>query len=314
MKRAATVSVGSVGLVAWGVWFAPVVPMLACRPACGAPLAQAVQEAKSLVVDAGIVSVTLFRERAMVTREAALPAEMGTFELVVKGLPPAVDGDSLAARVEGGRLLDIRYEEARVPNDPTTNAELKAAIVEKLQTENKLTFTPEQILVSVGGKQALYNCFQALLSPGDEVVIFSPYWVSYPDMVRLADGEPKFVETSAETNWTPEPNELRKVLSPRTRAVIFNSPSNPTGAVISRKALEELADVLRGAGLREVSGVVGAHLVTVTTPGDLVGACSEALDLGDDDRLQLTHALVRRRGTTGPIDALLHRTRLLGRR
>lgn len=104
-----------------------------CAPAAafGAPLAQAVQEAKSLVVDAGIVSVTLFRERAMVTREAALPAEMGTFELVVKGLPPAVDGESLAARVEGGRLLDIRYEAARVPNDPTTNAELKAAIAER---------------------------------------------------------------------------------------------------------------------------------------------------------------------------------------
>lgn len=85
-------------------------------------------------------------------------------------------------------------------------------------------------------------------------------------------------------------------------------------AALSGVADDVLADVLRGAGLREVSGVVGAHLVNVTTPGDLVGACCDALDLGDDDRLQLTHALVRRRGTTGPIDALLHRTRLLGRR
>jgi aspartate aminotransferase len=124
--------------------------------------------------------------------------------------------------------------------------ELKTAICEKLERENQLSFTPEQVVVTVGGKQAFYNCFQALLSPGDEVVVFSPYWVSYPDMVRLADGEPKFVETSASENWTPDPKELRKVLSPRTRAVILNSPSNPTGAVISRKALEGIADVLRG--------------------------------------------------------------------
>ncbi|MFZ5446860.1 MAG: pyridoxal phosphate-dependent aminotransferase [Myxococcota bacterium] len=124
--------------------------------------------------------------------------------------------------------------------------ELKAAISEKLERENKLIYTPEQIVVTVGGKQAIYNCFQALLSPGDEVVIFTPYWVSYPDMVWLADGTPKFVETSAADNWTPDPKELRKALSPRTRMVIFNSPSNPSGAVISRPALEALADVLRG--------------------------------------------------------------------
>lgn len=77
---------------------------------------------------------------------------------------------------------------------------------------------------------------------------------------------------------------------------------------------DALAESLRNAGLREVSGVLGAHLVQVTTPGDLVGAFGDALDLGEDERLQLTHALVRRRGTTGPIDALVHRTRLLGRR
>lgn len=124
--------------------------------------------------------------------------------------------------------------------------ELKSAIVEKLERENKLTFTPDQVVVTVGGKQAIYNCFQALLSPGDEVVIFAPYWVSYADMVYLADGVPVIVETSVEDNWTPDPGALRKALSPRTRAVIINSPSNPTGAVISRKALEGLADALRG--------------------------------------------------------------------
>lgn len=144
--------------------------------------------------------------------------------------------------------------------------ELKTAIIEKLERDNKLSFTPEQIVVTVGGKQAFYNCFQALLSPGDEVVIFSPYWVSYPDMVRLADGEPKFVETSADNNWTPDPKELRKVLSPRTRAVIFNSPSNPTGAVISRKALEELADVLRGHDCLIITDDIYERLLYVDGP------------------------------------------------
>lgn len=144
--------------------------------------------------------------------------------------------------------------------------ELKAAIVEKLATENKLTYTPEQIVVTVGGKQAIYNCFQALLSPGDEVVIFAPYWVSYPDMVRLADGEPIIVETSPSENWTPDPRELRKVLSPRTRAVIFNSPSNPTGAVISRKALEGLADVLRGHDCLLITDDIYERLLYVDEP------------------------------------------------
>lgn len=144
--------------------------------------------------------------------------------------------------------------------------ELKTAIAEKLATENKLTYSPEQIVVTVGGKQAIYNLFQALLSPGDEVVIFAPYWVSYPDMVRLADGEPKFVETSAADNWTPDPKELRKVLSPRTKAVIFNSPSNPTGSVISREALIALADVLRGHDCLIITDDIYERLLYVDEP------------------------------------------------
>lgn len=144
--------------------------------------------------------------------------------------------------------------------------ELKTAIAEKLERENKLTFAADQIVVTVGGKQALYNAFQALLSPGDEVVIFSPFWVSYPDMVRLADGEPKIVETSAADNWTPEPGELRKALSSRTRAVIFNSPSNPTGAVISRPALEALAEVLRKHDCLIITDDIYERLLYVKEP------------------------------------------------
>lgn len=144
--------------------------------------------------------------------------------------------------------------------------ELKTAIVEKLARDNKFTVTPEQVVVTVGGKQALYNCFQALLSPGDEVVIFSPYWVSYLDMVYLADGVPVVVETSVEDNWTPEPAALRKALSPRTRAVIFNSPSNPSGAVISRKALEALAEVLRSHDCLIITDDIYERLLYVNEP------------------------------------------------
>ncbi len=144
--------------------------------------------------------------------------------------------------------------------------ELKTGIVEKLARDNKLTFTPEQVVVTVGGKQAIYNCFQALLSPGDEVVIFSPYWVSYPDMVMLADGVPRFVQTSVENNWTPDPAELKKALTPRTKAVIFNSPSNPSGAVISRQALEALAEVLRGHDCLIITDDIYERLLYVKEP------------------------------------------------
>ncbi|GMU61325.1 MAG: aminotransferase [Myxococcaceae bacterium] len=144
--------------------------------------------------------------------------------------------------------------------------ELKSAIVEKFKRENRLAFTPEQVIVSVGGKHALFNCFQALLSPGDEVVIFAPYWVSYPDMVRLADGEPVIIETSAADRWTPDPKELRRALSSRTRAVIFNSPSNPTGSVMPRKALEGLAEVLRHHDCLLISDDIYERLRYVNEP------------------------------------------------
>lgn len=155
--------------------------------------------------------------------------------------------------------------------------ELKNAIAAKLEAENKLHFSAEQIVVTVGGKQALYNAFQALLSPGDEVVMFAPCWVSYPDMVRLADGVPKIVETSAADNWTPTPEALKAALSPRTKAVIFNSPSNPTGAVISRVALESLAAVLRGHNCIVITDDIYERLLYI--PGPFFNIANVAPDL-----------------------------------
>lgn len=124
--------------------------------------------------------------------------------------------------------------------------ELRSAICDKLKADNALSYTPDQVLVSAGGKHSLFNIFQALLSPGDEVIIISPYWVSYPDMVRLADGTPVIVETKAEEGFLPDPKQLEAALTPRTRAVVINSPSNPSGVVLNAQALERIAGALRG--------------------------------------------------------------------
>ncbi|AEI66836.1 pyridoxal phosphate-dependent aminotransferase [Corallococcus macrosporus] len=123
--------------------------------------------------------------------------------------------------------------------------ELREAICAKLEKDNGLRYTPDQVLVTSGGKQALYNFCQAALEEGDEVLIFAPYWVSYPDMVRLAGATPVIVPTREEDGFAPDPDAIRRALTPRTRAVIINSPGNPTGAVYSRAALERIAEVLR---------------------------------------------------------------------
>ncbi len=122
--------------------------------------------------------------------------------------------------------------------------ELKAAIVAKFARENGLTYTPAQVNVSPGGKPVIYNAMVATLSPGDEVVVPTPYWVSYPDMVLLAGGEPVFAHATAETGFKLTPQALEAAISPRTRWLILNSPSNPSGAAYTREELRALADVL----------------------------------------------------------------------
>lgn len=127
---------------------------------------------------------------------------------------------------------------------PDGMSELKEAICRKFQRENNLTYTSDQITVSSGGKQVLYNALCATLNAEDEVVIPAPYWVSYPDMVLLAGGTPVVVKTSAETNYKLTASDLRDALTERTKWFIFNSPSNPTGAGYSYDELKELTDVL----------------------------------------------------------------------
>ena len=123
-------------------------------------------------------------------------------------------------------------------------AELKAAIVEKFRRENDLDYSTSDISVASGGKQILYNALMATLNPGDEVIIPAPYWVSYPDMVRLAGGTPVVVEAGFEAGFRITPDQLEAAITPRTKWLIFNSPSNPTGAGYSPEALASLCDVL----------------------------------------------------------------------
>ena len=123
-------------------------------------------------------------------------------------------------------------------------AELKDAISKKFARENNLTYAPEQITVGTGGKQVLYNALMATLNPGDEVIIPAPYWVSYPDMVRLAGGDPVIVEAGPNAGFRMRPEQLEEAITPKTKWLIFNSPSNPTGAGYSPEQLKSLTDVL----------------------------------------------------------------------
>ena len=122
--------------------------------------------------------------------------------------------------------------------------ELKAAICEKFARENGLSYTPDQVSVASGGKQILYNALMATLNPGDEVVIPAPYWVSYPDMVLLAGGTPVIAETALENGFKLTADQLEAAITDKTKWLIFNSPSNPTGAGYDRAALKALTDVL----------------------------------------------------------------------
>jgi len=122
--------------------------------------------------------------------------------------------------------------------------ELKEAIVAKFKRENGLSYTPAQVNVSPGGKPVIFNAMIASLNPGDEVVIPAPYWVSYPDMVLLAGGEPRFVMTTAETGFKVQAADLEAAITPRTRWVLLNSPCNPSGAAYTRAELRAVADVL----------------------------------------------------------------------
>lgn len=123
--------------------------------------------------------------------------------------------------------------------------EFRKAIVDKFKRDNDLEFTVDQIVVSCGAKQSIANVCLAMLNPGDEVIIFAPYWVSYFEIVKLAEGVPVVLESSVEDDFKVSPDQLREALTDRTRLILFSSPCNPTGSVYTKEELEALAEVIR---------------------------------------------------------------------
>jgi len=123
--------------------------------------------------------------------------------------------------------------------------ELRQAIADKFARDNGLEYRPEQVIVSTGGKQVLFNAFMATLNPGDEVIVPTPYWVSYPEMVALCGGTVVYAETTLENGFKLTPAALEAAISPKTKWLMFNSPSNPSGAAYSRDELKALTDVLK---------------------------------------------------------------------
>ncbi|MCD6507004.1 pyridoxal phosphate-dependent aminotransferase [Candidatus Poribacteria bacterium] len=139
--------------------------------------------------------------------------------------------------------------------------ELKEAVVEKLRRENGLDYSPSQVIISCGAKHSIYNILMAICDPGDEVIIGAPYWVSYPEMVRLAGGTPVIVQTSSQTGYCMIPDDVRKRISSKTKAIILNSPANPTGTVYPEELLRGISELAVEADFYIISDEIYEKLI-----------------------------------------------------
>ena len=157
---------------------------------------------------------------------------------------------------------------------------LKQAVIDKFKRDNDLDYEMNQILVSVGGKQTSFNLLQALINPGDEVIIPAPYWVSYPDMTLLAEGVPVIVSAGIEQAYKISPEQLEDAITDRTRLIFINSPSNPTGAVYSREELAALGQVLKKyPNILIATDDMYEHILWTDSPFvNIVNACPELYD------------------------------------
>ncbi len=156
-------------------------------------------------------------------------------------------------------------------------ASLKQAIIDKFSHDNQLNYTANQVLVSCGGKQSFFNLTQALLNQGDEVIIPAPYWVSYPDMVLLADGKPVFIEADIKQSFKISPEQLEAAITKKTRLVVLNSPSNPSGIAYSQKELAALGQVLlKHPDVLVATDDMYEHILWADEPfSNIVMACPE---------------------------------------
>lgn len=155
--------------------------------------------------------------------------------------------------------------------------DLRRAVAGKLMTENQLSYAPEQIILSSGAKHSLYNIFTAICDPGDEVVFPAPFWVSYPEQIRLAGGVPVIVSCDERTGFKMTPGQLENAITPKTKAVLLNSPSNPTGAVYSEAELRALGDVLLRHDVYLVTDEIYERLVYGVPHKSLPALCPDLL-------------------------------------
>ncbi len=163
------------------------------------------------------------------------------------------------------RIIDAACQAARDGDTKYTpsggTVALKDAIIEKTKRDSGLSFERNEVMVASGAKHALYALFQAILDEGDEVIVPAPYWVSYPEQIKLADGEPVLVDTNEETSFKLTPTQLESAITARTKAVILNSPSNPTGMIYTKEELQALADVVLRHNLLVVSDEIYEKLI-----------------------------------------------------
>ncbi len=138
---------------------------------------------------------------------------------------------------------------------------LRKAISEKLERENGLTYAPNQVIVSCGAKHSVYNTVQVLINPGDEVILIAPYWMTYADQIQLAGGIPVIVHASADSGFVPEIEQLKAAVTSKTKAILINSPSNPSGAVLPLETLTAIAEMAVNKGLWIIADEIYEHLI-----------------------------------------------------
>lgn len=154
---------------------------------------------------------------------------------------------------------------------------LRKAIARKLERDNSVSYTPEQIVVSNGAKHALSNAFKALVNPGDEVIVPAPFWLSYPEMIKIAHGVPKIVYTTKDNGFKLTPLQLEEAITPRTKAIIINSPSNPTGAIYTKEELRGLAEVAVAKNIWIISDEIYEYLIYDDHKHTTVASLSQAI-------------------------------------
>jgi aspartate aminotransferase len=209
-----------------------------------------------------------------------------TLEITAKAKKMKADGIDVigfgAGEPDFNTPKNIRDAAIKAINDGMTKytaasgiLELKQSIINKLKKDNNLNYTPSQIIVSSGAKQCLANVFQAILNPGDEVLIGSPYWVSYPELVKLADGEPVYVETKEITKFKLTIEGLNKSVTSKSKAIVLNSPNNPTGTVYSKEELTEIANFAKINNLIIISDEIYEKLIYEGSPHISIASLSE---------------------------------------